>query len=194
MLVRFPLILAALLVAVVPAQAQDHGGGHGGGAAAGGAAPVSQTLIKVGEQTRTFSEAEVQVLQELDGRRMELDRREQALELRERLVDLMENKLNNRVEELNALRAELNTMLANVSGKDDAELMQLAQMYANMKPAAAAVVLNRLDNPIVLDVLTRMPVKKSGKILEVLDPAKARFLSEMLATRLPVPVSATAAP
>ncbi len=185
---RFFAGMLAFMVASVLGHAEEHG------AVAGGAAPVSQTLIKVGEQGRTFSEAEVQVLQELDSRRLELDRREQALELRERLVDLMENKLNNRVEELNALRAELNALLANVSGKDDAELMQLSQMYANMKPASAAVVLNRLDNPIVLDVLTRMPVKKSGKILEALDPAKARFLSEMLATRMQIPVSATTAP
>jgi flagellar motility protein MotE (MotC chaperone) len=72
--------------------------------------------------------------------------------------------------------------MTGLSGKGDKDLTQLAQMYAAMKPAAAAIVLNRLDNSIVHDVLMRMPVKKSGKIMEALDPVKARVVSEMMAT------------
>jgi flagellar motility protein MotE (MotC chaperone) len=188
-MMRLCMYIMGMFVCQV-ALAAEHGA-PAEGAAAAAATTVSESVIKVGEQSRTFSETEVQVLQELDGRRLELDRREQALELREKLVDLMENKLNTRVGELNTLKAELEKMLGSVSGKDDKELMQLAQMYANMKPGAAAVVLNRLDNPIVLDVLVRMPAKKSGKLLEALDPIKARFLSEMLARQTPVMISPT---
>ena len=144
-------------------------------------------------QGRVFSATEVQVLLDLDQHRIEMERREQALELREKLVDLMEQRLNARVVELKALQAELESLLSNMSGKDDKELDQLAMMYGNMKPTAAAGVLNRLDNTIVLDVLVRMPAKKSGKLMEVLDPAKARVISEMMAARTPPPsVSATA--
>ncbi len=143
-------------------------------------------------QGRVFSATEVQVLLDLDQHRIEMERREQALQLREKLVDLMEQRLNGRVAELKALQAELETLLGNMSGKDDKELDQLAMMYGNMKPAAAAGVLNRLDNTIVLDVLVRMPAKKSGKLMEVLDPAKTRVISEMMAARTSPPgVSAT---
>lgn len=141
---------------------------------------------------RVFSATETQLLLELDAQRVELERRTQAVELREKLVDLMEQRLNGRVAELQGLKAELEKLLGNVSGKDDKELDQLASIYGAMKPATAAGVLNKLDNAIVLDIVKRMPPKKSGKLMEALDPAKARVISEMMADQTPVPtVSAT---
>lgn len=156
----------------------------------GGAGDASSTLPNEApqlKQGRVFTETEMQVLLDLDQQRIEMERRAQALELREKLVDLMEQRLNDRVSELENLKGELSKMITSVSGRDDKELDQLASIYSAMKPAAAAVVLNRLDNAIVLDILTRMPSKKSGKLMETIEPAKARFLSEMLAARTPPP-------
>lgn len=133
------------------------------------------------EQSRGFSPAELEILGSLETKKTELDRREQALELREKLVDLMEKRLAERVADMSKLKDQLESLTKSLSGKEDGELSQLAQMYAAMKPAAAAVVLNRLDNTIVFDVLKRMPVKKSAKIMEALEPVKTRFISEMMA-------------
>jgi flagellar motility protein MotE (MotC chaperone) len=144
---------------------------------------TSGTTTAGSDVGRAYSASEVQILQELDKKRLELDRRQQALELRERLVDLMEKKLDQRVTELNQLKAQLEGLTTSASGKDEAELNQLSQIYAKMKPASAAVVMNRLDNNIVYDVLKRMPTKNSGKIMEALDPVKARFISEMMADK-----------
>lgn len=190
-------LVALMLVALaVPGWAAGGGGGHGGGGEGEGGGEVSSTLPVEDPQLRqgrVYSETEVDVLLDLDQQRIEMERRAQALELREKLVDLMEQRLNARVAELKTLQGELEKLLGNVSGKDDKELDQLAMIYGNMKPLVAAGVLNRLDNLIVLDVITRMPAKKSGKIMEAIDPAKARVLSEMMAARTPPPtVSATA--
>ncbi|NBX86866.1 MAG: hypothetical protein EBQ80_06535, partial [Proteobacteria bacterium] len=141
----------------------------------------------VTQKQRIFSETETQLLLDLDKQRIELERRTQAVELREKLVDLMEQRLNARVAELEKLKGDLQGLLTSLSGKDDKELQQLSAMYGAMKPTTAASVLNRLDNAIVLDVLVRMPVKKSGKIMESIDPAKARVLSAMMAARTPLP-------
>lgn len=182
------LILCGLLGVGLPAWAAESA--HGGEAEKGGKAKAAPPPRESNE--RVFTPTETQLLMELDQRRTELDRREQALELREKLVDLMEQRLNGRVGELNALKAELERLLANVSGKDDKELQQLAAMYGAMKPTIAAGVLNRLDNAVVLDIFRQMPAKRSGKIMESLDPAKARFISELMADRTPPPsVSAT---
>lgn len=191
------LVLLLCLMGAFAVHAEGHGGGgeekkaeggHGGaeGAAgdASGTLPAEAPQLK---QDRVFSDSEVQMLLSLDQQRIDLERRGQALELREKLVDLMEQRLNARVAELQVLKGELQTLLVSVSGKDDKELGQLASIYGAMKPQAAAVVLNRLDNAIVMDVLLRMPSKKSGKLMEVLDPAKARYLSEMMAARTPPP-------
>jgi flagellar motility protein MotE (MotC chaperone) len=173
----------------VPGVKKDQGQGEGDIKVSAGAV----TPTEVVPDERVFSTTEVQMLTELDTRRVALDRREQALALREKLVDLLEQRLNGRVTELQTLKAELERLLKSLSGKDDGELAQLAGMYGAMKPAVAAGVLNRLDNAIVLDVLTRMPAKKSAKIMESLEPAKARVLSEMLAEKTPVPMARVSA-
>ncbi|HEX2859346.1 MAG TPA: hypothetical protein VHP58_04015 [Alphaproteobacteria bacterium] len=155
-------------------------GGHGGGVGTAPAASVTPTVLLPNNE-RVFSPAEVSVLTDLDAKKVELERRTQALELREKLADLMERRLAEKTKELQTLKSQIELLMTGLSGKDDKDLNQLSQMYGAMKPAAAAVVLNRLDNRIVHDVLVRMPVKKSGKILEALDPVKARIVSEMMA-------------
>ena len=182
------MVMLALSLPVWAVSSGESGGAEGEDVSS--TLPVEDPQLRQG---RVFSDTEVQVLLDLDQQRVEMERRMQALELREKLVDLMEQRLNGRVAELKALQAELEKLLGNVSGKDDKELDQLAMIYGNMKPLVAAGVLNRLDNLIVLDVITRMPAKKSGKLMEALDPAKARVISEMMAARTPPPsVSATA--
>jgi flagellar motility protein MotE (MotC chaperone) len=172
--------------------AEEHAkpeGGHDAKAAEGKAAegansdaglPTEAPQLK---QDRVFTETESQLLLELDRQRIELDRRAQALELREKLVDLMQQRLNQRVGELQQMKADLEKLLQSVSGRDDKELQKLANMYAAMKPTAAAPVLDKLENTVVVDILTRMPVKKSGKIMEALDPIKARVVSEIMSSR-----------
>lgn len=176
-------MLAGLpLVALLAAE-------HGEPAATTPAAPV----VPAEPAVRIFSPAELEVLEDLESRKVELDRREQALELREKLVDLMEKRLAEKVTDLNKLKVQLEQLSRGLSGKDEEELALLAQIYGNMKPAAAAQVLNRLDNSIVFDVVKRMPTKKSGKLMEAMEPAKARIISEMMAEKtLVLPVSGTA--
>lgn len=150
-------------------------------------AEIPKEPAAITQKQRVFTETETQILLELDKQRIELERRMQAVELREKLVDLMEQRLNARVGELEKLKVDLEGLLKSLSGKDDKELDQLSAIYGAMKPTTAASVLNRLDNAIVLDVLMRMPVKKSGKIMESLEPAKARVLSAMMAARTQLP-------
>lgn len=152
-------------------------------------APVAQSAEALGGGARVYSEAEIRLLQELEVRRVELARREQALELREQLVDLMESQLAGKIENLTKLRDELKVLMGNISGKEDGELEQLARVYESMKPKIAATVLNKLDNFIVYDLFRKMTPKKTAKIMEALDPAKSRFISEMLAERIDLPAA-----
>jgi flagellar motility protein MotE (MotC chaperone) len=179
------LLLAALLGSVVLAGNLSAAGG--GGKETEKKAEEAPPAPMREPAERQFTPTETQLLLEIDRRRIELDRREQAIELREKLVDLMEQRLNTRVTELTTLKAELETLLGNVSGKDDAELKQLAALYGAMKPTVAAGVLNRLENTIVLDIFRNMPAKRSAKIMESLDPAKSRFITELMAERTPPP-------
>ena len=70
---------------------------------------------------RQFTATEVQVLQELEKRRVILDRREKALELRERLVDLAEKRLSEKTSSMEILKSQLEQLLANLSDKEEGD-------------------------------------------------------------------------
>lgn len=145
------------------------------------------TEIQKIETPRDYSSSEIKLLQELEDRRTELERREQALDLRERLADLAEQKVAERVVKLENLQKSIESLLKNMSGKEDEELVQLAKIYESMKPAAAAGVLDKLDNAIVYDLFRRMKQKTSAKIMEKMSPPKVRVITEMLAEQKDLP-------
>ncbi len=136
---------------------------------------------------REYSPAEMRLLQELEKRRIELDRRSQALDLRERLVSLAEIRVVEQSGRLTVLKGELEQLLANLSKKEDQELEQLARIYSAMKPASAAEVLNGLDNTIVYDIFVRMKQATTAKIIEKMNPSKARIITQMLAEKQKLP-------
>lgn len=143
--------------------------------------------VSLESSRRLFSEMEIKLLQELDVRRIELERREQALRVREKLADLAEVELKDRVEKMNELQTQLTNLLKNLSNKEETELLQLAKIYEEMKPQSAAIVLNKLDDNIVFDLFKRMNRKDTAKIMEKMDPTKARRISKMLAEKSDLP-------
>ena len=134
-----------------------------------------------------FTETEVKLLQELDVRRVELERREQAIRVRERLVSLAEQEVEDRLDKMVALQADLNKLMESLSQKEEGELMQLAKIYEEMRAGNAAVVLNKLDDKIVFDLFKRMNRKETAKIMESMNPPKARRVSQMLAEKSALP-------
>lgn len=143
--------------------------------------------VSLESSRRLFSEMEIKLLQELDVRRIELERREQALRVREKLADLAEVELKDRVEKMNELQGQLTNLLKNLSNKEETELLQLAKIYEEMRPNNAAIVLNKLDDNIVFDLFKRMNRKDTAKIMEKMDPVKARRISKMLAEKSDLP-------
>jgi flagellar motility protein MotE (MotC chaperone) len=144
--------------------------------------------VSIERKKRDFTNIEIELLQDLEQRRVELDRREKAIELRERLVDLAEQRLSSRAKKMEDLKMDLATLLSNLSEKEEAELQALAKIYESMKPASAANVMDRMDNKIVFDVFKRMKNKSTAKIMEKMSTVKARIVSEMLAEKSDLPV------
>ncbi len=61
----------------------------------------------------------------------------------------------------------------------------LAQVYGNMKPAKAAEILSNLDNPVIVQILLRMPPRKMAKVLSAMDPARSAILTREIKNRVP---------
>ena len=149
--------------------------------------PAAASAVPVPGSLKHYSDAELQLLQDLDARRVALERREQVLVVREALLDLAEERVTTQVKALEVLQGEIKQLLGNLSEKEEAELDALARIYENMKPQEAASLLNGLDARIVYDLFRRMKQKNTAKVLEKMDKAKARTVSEMLAEKSPLP-------
>jgi flagellar motility protein MotE (MotC chaperone) len=134
-----------------------------------------------------FTPSEIRLLQDLSSIKLELDREQEALALREKLVDLAESRLDVKITRLEDLESQIGALLKNLSEKEEAELLSLAKIYEQMKPDAAASVMERMDNRIVFDVFKRMNRKSVAKIMEKISSAKGRIISEMLAEKSDLP-------
>jgi flagellar motility protein MotE (MotC chaperone) len=61
--------------------------------------------------------------------------------------------------------------------QDDGRIQSLAHMYEQMKPKEAARILEQLDVPVLLTMLSRMREMKAAPILATMDPAKAKAVT-----------------
>ncbi len=136
---------------------------------------------------RYVSPEHLVLLQELDKKRISLEREQQALAVREKLVDISEKRLQNKIDHLEKVQSNIKQLLENLSDKEESELKALTEIYEKMKPSAAAVVIDQMDNRIVFDLFKRMKKNNTAKIMEKMNPKKARIISEMLAEKSQLP-------
>lgn len=181
MILRSAVFLAVLLLYASQSFSQENEG-------AGLDQVETPEEVVLEMEGRYYTPSEVKILQDLEMQRIVLDRKEKALDLRERLIDLSEKRLAEKSDQMEELKIDLKRLLGNLSDKEEEELMSLVTIYEAMKPAAAATVIDRLDNKIVFDIFKRMNRKKTAKIMEKLSAGKARIISEMLAEKSDLPL------
>ncbi len=130
-----------------------------------------------------FTQAEIDLLQTLAGRRETLERRENDLILRERLLEAAELRIDRKIGQLAAIQADLRSMLKTYDETQEATLESLSTIYARMKPKEAARIMMEMEGPILLDVLERMREAVAANIMANLSPEKARDITMELALR-----------
>ena len=65
-------------------------------------------------------------------------------------------------------------------GKDAEKVQRLARLYEAMKPKDAAVVLEKMDRALALEILAAMKDGKASKVLSAIQPGTAADLSKRL--------------
>ncbi len=114
-----------------------------------------------------------------------LAERKEQLDLREKELAKMEEDLHKQKAEIEVRIKKLESIRANISGVlkervevDEQRVTTLVDFYSNMKPKQAAEVFNTLNEDLAIEVLGRMKKKNAAAIMNLLEPAKARTLSE----------------
>ncbi len=126
-------------------------------------------------------DAERAVLLDLRARRSVLEGREQTMAAREAMQVAAERRLTERVAELTALQSRLEQLDLTRRERDDANWHGLVKTYEAMRPRDAAVILNDLEMPVLLQVLDRMKEAKTALVLAAMLPDRARAATTGLA-------------
>jgi flagellar motility protein MotE (MotC chaperone) len=128
--------------------------------------------------------AERSLLLDLRRRRLELDARAAAIEQREALLAAAEKRLGVRVAELTSLQTRLEALEAARQDRAAAEWQGLVRVYETMKPRDAAAIFNDLDQPVLLQVVSRMRDSKVAAILAAMAADRAsRLTADLSALR-----------
>lgn len=152
------------------------------GAATPGAMPAPTEPTEEAEE-KSFTKAEVALLQDLSKRREELDRRSREIDMRESLLTAAEKRIDEKIAELKKIEAQIAEGLKKSDEETEKNLRSLVKVYENMKPKDAARIFASLEPTTLLGVVERMKEAKLAPILSEMDPKVAQQLTVDLANR-----------
>jgi flagellar motility protein MotE (MotC chaperone) len=148
---------------------------------------VGTDPLKPANANQKFSPSELELLQSLSKRRAELDQRSEELDRRELLLKATEQRVQEKIDQLQKMQSQVDAALGKVDEQEDQRLQSLVRIYEAMKPQEAAAIFDKLEQPVLMQVLTRMKDKAVAAILPHLDGDKARSITMALAEHKQMP-------
>ena len=130
-----------------------------------------------------WSKEEVKVLTALDARRAELEERSARIDRREGELAARDRDVAVRLADLKELTEKLKIEREKGEKQRNNQLDQLANVYGSMNPPEAAHLLEQLDIQVALSLIQRMPEKRMGQILALMNAQRALELTNMLSNR-----------
>jgi flagellar motility protein MotE (MotC chaperone) len=129
----------------------------------------------------TMDENQIKVLKALAESRKKVGKEEENIEKQKKLMDVSEKKISQNLGELEKLKTTLEKKTKDLSKEEEENINRMVKVYEAMKPAAAAQIFNKLDLPVLIELVKNMNQKKFSLILTSMDPMKAQILTtEML--------------
>ena len=148
-----------------------------------GKVETAQAIVAPRPVGPQWSKQEVEVLKGLDARRVELEERRKRIEKREQEFASQEREFVVRLTDLKELTERLKLEREKSDKKRNTQLDQLANVYGSMNPPEAAHLLEQLDIHVALSLVERMPEKRIGQILALMDASRALELTNLLSKR-----------
>lgn len=98
---------------------------------------------------------------------------------REELLAIRE-EINRKLTDLSQIRNDIKAQMEVKKFQEEQRMKHLVKAYSAMKPQAAAGLIERLELPFAVDVLSRMQGDTVGSILSFVDKEKAARISQGL--------------
>lgn len=123
---------------------------------------------------------------ELKKQEEEYKHRKETLDERELRLNQLEKEIEGREEKLAKIRDEITGSVVKMKAGERKNLKRLAKVYEAMRPEDAALIVEKLSDKVVINILYLMKEKKSAGILEELAKSgnegveRAARLSELM--------------
>jgi len=139
------------------------------------------------------TQAEMDVLTSLAGRRDVLDDRQHELDLKANVLAATEKRVDEKIVQLKALQARIEAVMGQREAKETEQLDGLVRIYTAMKSKDAARIFSSLNDDVRIGVAGRMKPDAMAGILSALPSDVAQKLTVELAGRYKVLTAATPA-
>jgi flagellar motility protein MotE (MotC chaperone) len=127
-----------------------------------------------------FSREQINILTSLDQRRADLERKSREIDERKLEMDRRDGEFAVKLSELKDISSRLKTDREKDEKKRNSQIEQLANVYGSMNPPEAAQLMEQLDVSIALELIEKMPEKRIGQILALMNPERALAITRML--------------
>ncbi len=111
-----------------------------------------------------------------------LELRKNELKTIEASVDKKIDEIDKKLEDLKELQKKIESLLAEKSNKEKKRIKDLSTIYEKMVSAKAALAIGNMDSKLATELLANMKPKAAAKILNMLDKQKASQLSTTFTT------------
>jgi len=135
-----------------------------------------------GENANSAVEEEID-LNFLLKKRAEIEKEEDELARKRAELIAIQEDINNKIAKLTQLRNEIRAQMAAKKTVQTQKLKHLIKAYSAMKPQKAASLIEKLDMPLAIELLSRMKGDAVGNILSFIETDKAARISEQLVKR-----------
>lgn len=160
---------------------------------ASGDQPAQPAAATSASSDTGVSQAEMDVLTSLAGRRGALDDRQRELDLKASVIAAAEKRVDEKIVQLKALQTQIEALMSQREQRETQQIDGLVRVYAAMKPRDAARIFASLDDDVRINVAGRMKPDTMAGILAALPSEVAQKLTVELATRYRAPAAAAAA-
>lgn len=121
------------------------------------------------------------VVEEMRKRREELDLREKALSQKEGEITARAKAMEEELKRMEAVRDDMAKIDLSRKKENEERIAKLVETISLMSPKAASQLVSSLEEGLAVSTLSKMDNQKLAKVLNLMEPAKASRLSELLA-------------
>jgi flagellar motility protein MotE (MotC chaperone) len=121
------------------------------------------------------------VLDEIKKKREEIDQKWKELNAHEAELKARETAINEELKKLQDTRDEIAKLEDTQKKGSEEKIAKVVETLENMSPKSSAQMLSTLDDGLAVAAISQMSTQKLAKVMNVMEPARASKLTELLA-------------